>query len=167
MRFFRLRRRASATRSPRMRLLELTVAVRYAASRLGLLANRLRRTYERTGDPQLRELLNRVLYAQTALEILAVRLETLASVGAVTGEALASVRVVVRELRGSVGSLQPMLNTLLLDLDNMVAGIAAEAGIELPLEAEPRGPVGDEVRRILESAQAIAEQRLAEIMPQP
>ena len=165
MRFLRLRRR-SGTRSPRMRLLELTVAVRYAASRLGLLANRLRRTYERTKDSRLLELLNNVLYAQTALEILAVRLETLASVGAVTGEALASVREVVRELRGAVGGLQPMLNTLLLDLDNMVAGIAAETGIELPME-EHRGPVGEEVKRILESARAIAEQRLAEMMPQP
>ncbi|NOZ89510.1 MAG: hypothetical protein GXO15_06265 [Crenarchaeota archaeon] len=157
------RRRRGGSRSPRMRLLELAVATRYAVSRLGLLANRVRNTYMRTRDPQLKELLERILVIQAALEALSVRLETLASIGVLSAEALAPVREALSEIRRRYGGVQPLIDSMLLELENTVSAIAAEQGIELDVPTVDGRPGSEEVKRILETARVVAEERLKEM----
>ncbi|GEM_PF-6060112 len=161
---WRLRRRRHRERvSPRIRLLELAVAARYAASRMGLLANRIRRTYARTQDPSLEDMLRKVLALQAVFEIMAVRLETLAEVGAVTSETLALMHSVIGEARKAYGELGPAVTSIMSELDNMIASIAAEAGYELHSYSEPSPSVSEEANRILAEAKLVAEQRLSEM----
>ena len=155
--FFRSRRRRHA--SPRVQLLELAVATRYAVSRLSLLASRLRSTYERTKDESLRAMLQRVLYLQAVLEIASVRLETLADIGLVSSEDLSVFKKIVSELRGAQGVVMPAVSSMLADLDNMVSHIASSAGVELA----PSSPfVEEHARKIMEEAKIVAEERLKE-----
>lgn len=160
--WLRRRGRGGGFSSPRVRLLELAVAARYNASRLGLLAARLRRTYERTQDPALLRMLRDVLSLQAVLEILSVRLETLAEVGAVTGDTLGLLRSVLTAARQAYGALGPSVDGMLAELENLVASIAASTGIEL--EAPNVGRVGEEARRVLEEARVVAEERLGELL---
>ena len=109
-----------------MRLLELTVATRYAASRLGLLANRVRATYMRTRDKNLLKLLNNILHIQSVLEIMSIKLETLATVGVISANELRIVKEVLARIRDKYAGLQPMIDSVLLELENMASSIAAE-----------------------------------------
>lgn len=149
--------------SPRMRLLELTVATRYAASRIGLLINRVRTTYMRTRDENLLKLLRNMVYIQSVLEILSLRLETLASIGIVSSTTLQLVREVLSKLRNEYTGLQPMIDSILLELENMASTIAAESGIEPP--ATPiHQQYSLELKEILERAQIIASERTREML---
>ncbi len=160
--WLRRRGRSGSFASPRVRLLELAVAARYNASRLGLLAARLRRTYERTRDPALAKMLRDVLTLQAVLEILSVRLETLAEVGAVTSDSLSLLRSVLSAARQAYGALGPSVDGMLAELENLVASIAASAGVEL--EVPDAGRAGEEAMRVLEEARVVAEQRLGELL---
>jgi len=158
------RRRRRERTSPRIRLLELAVAARYAASRMGLLANRLRRAYVRTRDPSLESMLRNVLALQAVFEIMAVRLETLAEVGAITSDTLSLMRDVIAEAKKAYGELGPTVTSVLSELDNMVAAVAAESGVELDAGgAQAEARISDEAGRILEEARMIAEERLNEL----
>jgi len=159
---WKLRRRREKV-SPRIRLLELAVAARYAASRMGLLANRIRRTYLRTRDSSLEDMLRKVLALQAVFEIMALRLETLAEVGAVTSDTLLLMHSIVNEARKAYGELGPAVTGVMSELDNMIASIAAEAGYELRPVNEPPPAVSEEASRILEEAKMIADQRLNEL----
>ncbi len=160
---FRLRRRRERV-PPRIRLLELAVATRHAASRLGLLANRVRRTYMRTGDEALLSTLESILRLQAVLDVLSVRLETLAEVGAVNAESLAAVRYALRAARESYAAVAPSAATMMAELENMVAALASETGVELPQPSEAPATVDQDAERILEEAAAIAEKRIREMM---
>jgi division protein CdvB (Snf7/Vps24/ESCRT-III family) len=157
---FRTKRRRQA--SPRIRLLELAVATRYAVSRLSLLASRLRNTYERTKDESLKPMLQKVLYLQAVLEIASIRLETLADIGLVASEDLSVLKRVVTDLRNTEGLVMPAISSMLTDLDNMISQIASASGIELA----PSSPIVEEhARKILQEAQTVAEERLKEYFP--
>ena len=158
--FWRRRRRE---RSRRMMILELAVAVRYASSRLGLAVNRVRNTYMRTGDPSLLTILEGLLHAQTVLEILALRLETLAAIGTLVGDDLGVIRGVLARLRDEYAGLQPMLDSVLSELENAAASVAAEAGIEAPPTVEGTH-LSEQVSSILEEAKAVADTRLQEVL---
>jgi division protein CdvB (Snf7/Vps24/ESCRT-III family) len=148
-----------------MRLLELTVATRYAASRLGLLASRVRATYMRTRDESLLKLLNNILHIQSVLEIMSIRLETLATVGVVSANELRVVKEVLARIRGEYAGIQPMIDSVLLELENMASSIAAETGIEpMPAPAQGSQPVDPAIEKILEEAKAIADARTKEIV---
>ncbi len=157
--FFRGKRRAA---SPRIQLLELAVATRYAISRLSLLASRLRSTYERTKDESLKTMLQKVLYMQAVLEIASVRLETLADIGLLSSEDLSILKRVVSDLKGTQGLVMPAVSSMLADLDNMISHIASSAGIELA----PLSPMVEEhARKIMEEARLVADERLKEYFP--
>ncbi len=157
--FFRSKRR---TASPRIQLLELAVATRYAVSRLSLLASRLRSTYERTKDESLKAMLQKVLYMQAVLEIASVRLETLADIGLLSSEDLSILKRVVSDLKGAQSLVMPAVSSMLTDLDNMISHIASSAGIELA----PLSPVVEEhARKIMEEAKIVADERLREYFP--
>ena len=145
-------------------MLELAVAVRYASSRLGLEVNRLRRSYERTRDPALLELLRAVLHVQTVLEILAVRLETLASIGIVVSEDLSLLRDVLAAVRSKYAGLQPMLESVLFELENATAALAADTSLDVGAPQTPVVSEGRGVEEVLEEARAIAESRLRELL---
>lgn len=151
--------------SPRMRLLELTVATRYAASRLGLLANRVRATYMRTRDKNLLKLLNNILHIQSVLEIMSIKLETLATVGVISANELRIVKEVLARIRDKYAGLQPMIDSVLLELENMASSIAAETGIEpMPPPTQGTQPNDPTIEKILEEAKAIADARTKEIV---
>ena len=154
---FRRRRQ----KSPRIRMLELIVSIRYAVSKLGLSIAKVNATYQRTRDPSLLQLMQNLLRLQAALEVLAVRLETLANVGIVSAETLTTVRQVVAELRGKFGDIAPGITSMLADLENSIAAIATSSGVEFTVESSPS--ISAEVRRILEEAEVIARQRMEEI----
>ncbi len=148
-----------------MRLLELTVATRYAASRLGLLANRVRATYMRTRDKNLLKLLNNILHIQSVLEIMSIKLETLATVGVVSANELRIVKEVLARIRDKYAGLQPMIDSVLLELENMASSIAAETGIEpVPPPTQGAQPNDPTIEKILEEAKAIADARTKEIV---
>ncbi|KSW12268.1 hypothetical protein CF15_05830 [Pyrodictium occultum] len=157
------RRRKSS--SPRIKLLELAVATRYAVSRLGLLAARLRSSYERTHDRSLLTMLRSILRLQAVLEVLSVRLETMADIGAFSAEDLSIIRRVIGEARQAYGMVAPGVASMLSDLENMVSSIASITGMELPLAESPT--VNEHVKRIMEEAAVVAEQRLSEIVEKP
>jgi division protein CdvB (Snf7/Vps24/ESCRT-III family) len=159
---WRLRRRRREATSPRIRMLELAVASRYAASRMGLLANRVRRTYMRTGDESLKAMLEKILALQAVFEIMAVRLETLAEVGAVSAETLALLRNLLREARRSYGELGPSVTSIIGELDNMIASVAAETGVEMSAPELGETRLDEEAKKILEEARLVAEERLRE-----
>ncbi len=159
---FRLKRR-SVDRSPRIALLEVAVNTRYAASRLGILVTRLRNTYLRTGDEQIKVLLNKTLYIQAALEVLAVKLETRAEIGLITGEDIALTKNVLEEIKKIATIVNPGLASMLAELDNMTTSLASLVGIEPPTRGENR-PIDEETRLILERARVAAEERLNEIL---
>ncbi len=148
-----------------MRLLELTVATRYAASRLGLLANRVRATYMRTRDKNLLKLLNNILHIQSVLEIMSIKLETLATVGVISANELRIVKEVLARIRDKYAGLQPMIDSVLLELENMASSIAAETGIEpMPPPTQGTQPNDPTIEKILEEAKAIADARTKEIV---
>ncbi len=158
--FFKTRRKSTA--SPRIRLLELAVATRYAVSRLSLIASRLRSTYERTRDESLKTMLQKILYLQAVLEIASVRLETLADIGLVSSDDLSILKRVVSDLKNTQGIVMPAVSSMLTDLDNMISHIASSAGIELA----PLSPVVTEhAKKIMEEAKIIADERLKEYFP--
>lgn len=159
---WRLRRRRREQASPRVRLLELAVAARYAASRMGLLANRVRRTYLRTRDESLLDMLRKILALQAVFEIMAVRLETLAELRAVSADTLALLRTLLREARQAYGELGPSVTSVISELDNMISAFAAETHIELPSPNESATITSKEAEKILEEARMVAEQRLGE-----
>jgi division protein CdvB (Snf7/Vps24/ESCRT-III family) len=154
---FRRRQR----RSPRVRILELIVSLRYATSKLGLQIAKVNAAYQRTGDPNLLRLLQSLLHLQAVLEVLTVKLETLVEVGVVSSETLNTLKQVVAELRGKYDDLAPSINSMLADLENAITAIASSTGFEFTVE--PHQPPDSEVRRILEEAEEIARQRLEEI----
>lgn len=158
------RRRRQKT-SPRIKLLELAVATRYAVSRLGLLVARLKSSYERTGDPSLYQMLHNVLRLQAVLEVLSIRLETLANIGALSSEDLSIIKRTLLEVKHAYGMIAPGVASMLADLENMVSSIASISGVELSIAEDP--VVGEHVRKILDEAEAVAEQRLAEIIEKP
>ncbi|ALL01168.1 hypothetical protein Pyrde_1120 [Pyrodictium delaneyi] len=162
MMLFRRRRQRT---SPRIKLLELAVATRYAVSRLGLLAARLKASYERTGDASLHQMLRNVLRLQAVLEVLSIRLETLANIGAISSEDLSIVKKTLLEAKQAYGIIAPGIASMLADLENMVSSIASMSGVEVSVTEDP--VVNEHVKKILEEAEAVAEQRLTEIIEKP
>lgn len=156
----RLKRRR--LRSTRIRLLELAVAARHASSRLGLAAIRLRNAHARTGDRELLKMLERVLKAQAALDIVATRLEAMADLGAVMGFDVGIVRRVLAEVRASAASIYPGITSMLAELENAVAEIAALAGVDVDT-GEVNQKIDEAVRKILEEAATVAAHRVSQI----
>ena len=150
--------------SPRVKLLELAVATRYAVSRLGLQAARLRTAYQHTRDEALLRMLENVVRLQAALEVLSVRLETLAHIGAVASEDLSTIRKIIADLKLAYGDIAPGISSMLADLENTVTSIASLTGIEVPTTGTQI--VDENARRILEEAELIARQRLEELLKQ-
>jgi len=158
--FWRRKRKRRLT--PRMMLLELVIKTRSYASRLNMIANRVRLTYMRTKDESLLKLLQDILYVQSALEILAVRLETLATVGLIAREELQIAKQVLAHTRETHGKIQPMIDSILLELENATTAIAAETSMEFELE-EAKTKLEPSINMILNQAQAIAEEKLKEL----
>ncbi|ABM81040.1 hypothetical protein [Hyperthermus butylicus] len=150
--------------SPRVKLLELAVATRYAVSRLGLQAARLRAAYQRTRDKTLLKMLENIVRLQAVLEVLSVRLETLAQIGTISSEDLYTVKQIIADLKSAYGDIAPGISSMLADLENTVTSIASLTGLEILTTGVT---VADEnARRILEEAELIARQRLEELMRQ-
>jgi division protein CdvB (Snf7/Vps24/ESCRT-III family) len=153
--------RRQKRKSPRIKMLELIVSLRYATSKLGLQIAKVNATYQRTRDPNLLQLLKNLLRLQAALEVLTVRLETLVEVGAVSAETLSTLKQLFAELRVRYGDIAPAITSMLADLENAITAIASSTGYEFTFDI-PR-TTSNEVKRILEEAEEIAKQRLEEI----
>ena len=113
---------------------------------------------------EVRKMAKIILLSQLAIEKVILRLQTIQEFGDVL-QGLAPVTGVIRTLKGNLSGIIPEVSYELDSISEMLNGMMVEAGktsdITFTVEAE-----GEESRKILKEAGAVAEQRLKERFPE-
>ncbi len=107
---------------------------------------------------QLKSLLRRVVYLQTVLERLRLRLETAYETGIIT-ESIRSIAGIIGELRVQDLAAIPEIGLSLDEIDESIRALGADLSIPEP-HMSPETPLGEEASKILEEARVIAEEKL-------
>ncbi|MEL9940701.1 MAG: Snf7 family protein [Ignisphaera sp.] len=113
---------------------------------------------------EIRKMVKQLTITQVALEQVALRLDTVITMGDVMS-GLIPVVGVIRELRGIIKGIMPEMSLELSEVEEGLRDVVISAGEALGL------PAGDiyttpEARKILDEARVIAEQRMKEKFPE-
>lgn len=114
---------------------------------------------------ELRKMIRSLMVARYAVERVALRLETVMTMGDVV-VGLAPVVGVVKDLRRYLTGLVPEIGLEMAEIGEILESVVTEAGEFTGFMSIPSGVYSDEAKKILEEAAAIAEQRMKAEFPE-
>ncbi len=114
---------------------------------------------------ELRKMIKSLLMAKYALERVALRLETVMTMGDIL-VGLAPVVGVIRDLRHYLGRLVPEIGLEMAEIGELLESVVTEAGEFTGFMSVPSGVYSEEARKIMEEAAAVAEQRMKAEFPE-
>lgn len=113
---------------------------------------------------ELRKMIKSLLVAKYAIERVALRLETVMTMGDVL-VGLAPVVGVIRDLRRHLTGLVPEIGLEMAEIGEMLEGVVTEAGEFTSFTSAPT-VYSEEAKKIMEEAAAVAEQRMRAEFPE-
>ncbi|BEP16867.1 cell division protein CdvB1/B2 [Pyrofollis japonicus] len=114
---------------------------------------------------ELRKMIKSLLMAKYAVERVALRLETVMTMGDVlTG--LAPVVAVIKDLRRYLTGLVPEIGLEMAEIGELLESVVTEAGEFTSFMSMPSGVYSEEAKKIMEEARIVAEQRMKAEFPE-
>ncbi len=114
---------------------------------------------------ELRKMIKSLMVAKYAVERVALRLETVMTMGDVL-VGLAPVVGVIKDLRRYLTGLVPEIGLEMAEIGEILESVVTEAGEFTGFMSMPSGVYSEEAKKIMEEAAAIAEQRMKAEFPE-
>jgi division protein CdvB (Snf7/Vps24/ESCRT-III family) len=114
---------------------------------------------------ELRKMIKSLMVAKYAVERVALRLETVMTMGDVL-VGLAPVVGVIKDLRHYLTGLVPEIGLEMAEIGEILESVVTEAGEFTGFMSMPSGVYSEEAKKIMEEAAAIAEQRMKAEFPE-